>query len=198
MEQVQTRQAELAAQLAQNVAQTSAVGRQIDLLTAQQDQAEAALAAQRAALQLARINLGYTRIVAPTDGVIGLRQVLQGQFVAAGTEVTTLAGLPTVWVIANYKETQLTHVAIGEPASVTVDTFPGTVFHGHVIAISPASGAEFALLPPDNATGNFTKIVQRVAVKISIENAGALAGRLLPGMSAISTIDTVLPDGRRP
>jgi membrane fusion protein (multidrug efflux system) len=112
--------------------------------------------------------------------------------------VTTLAQLPLVWVIANYKETQLTHVVVGEKARVTVDAFPGRVFHGHVIAISPASGAEFALLPPDNATGNFTKIVQRVAVKISIDDPGNLAGRLLPGMSVISSIDTTSPDGSRP
>jgi len=152
----------------------------------------------RAAVQVAEINLGYTRIVAPTDGVIGTRQVLPGQFIAAGTQVTSLAALPLVWVIANYKETQLTHVVVGDAATVTVDTFPGVVFHGHVIAISPASGSEFALLPPDNATGNFTKIVQRVAVKISIDDPGNLAGRLLPGMSVIPTIDTVLPGGSRP
>jgi membrane fusion protein (multidrug efflux system) len=197
-EQMQTTHAQLAAQLNQNRAQADAVGRQIDLLTAQQKQAEAALAAANAALQLAQINLGYTRIVAPTDGVITLRQVLPGQFIAAGTQVTTLAALPLIWVIANYKETQLTHVVVGDPATVTVDTFPGHRLRGRVVAISPASGAELALLPPDNATGNFTKIVQRIAVKIAIEDTGGLSGRLLPGMSAIPTIDTDLPNGQRP
>jgi membrane fusion protein (multidrug efflux system) len=198
LEQMDTAQAQLTAQLHQNQAAADAVARQIDLLAAQHDQAAAALQAAQAALRLAEINLGYTRITAPTDGRIGLRQVLPGQFIAPGTQVTSLAALPMVWVIANYKETQLTHVVLGETATVTVDTFPGVVFHGHVIAISPASGSEFALLPPDNATGNFTKIVQRVAVKISIDDPGSLAGRLLPGMSAIPSIDTVLPDGSRP
>jgi membrane fusion protein (multidrug efflux system) len=198
LEQVRTTHAQLLAELHQNQAQAAAVQRQIDLLTAQQDQTRAAWQAAQAALRLAEINLGYTRIVAPNDGVISTRQVLPGQFIAAGTQVTTLAALPTVWVTANYKETQLTHVVIGERAMLTVDSFPGRMLHGHVIAISPASGAEFALLPPDNATGNFTKIVQRVAVKISVDDPGNLAGRLLPGMSSIPTIDTVLPDGSRP
>ncbi len=198
LEQIETSRAQLTALLHQNQAQADAVARQIDLLAAQHDQAAAALQAAQAQLRLAQINLGYTRIIAPTDGVIGTRQVLPGQFIAAGTQVTSLAALPLVWVIANYKETQLTHVVVGDAAALTVDTYPGQVFHGHVIAISPASGSEFALLPPDNATGNFTKIVQRVAVKISIDDPGNLAGRLLPGMSVISRIDTFLPDGSRP
>jgi membrane fusion protein (multidrug efflux system) len=198
LEKVQTVYAQLTAQLAQNHAQADAVAKQIDLLTAQADQAQAALAAATAAEAVARINLGYTRIVAPNDGVIGVRQVLPGQFVAAGTQVTTLAQLPLVWVIANYKETQLTHVAVGEDVSISVDTFPGRVLRGHVVAISPASGSEFALLPPDNATGNFTKIVQRVAVKISIEDADGLADRLRPGMSVIPRIDTIPSHGPRP
>lgn len=198
MEQVETTHAQLAAQLQQNRAQADAVARQIDLLTPQQNQAEAALGAANAALRLAQIDLGYTRILAPTDGVIGVRQVLPGQFIAAGTQVTTLAELPLVWVIANYKETQLTHVVIGDATTVTVDTFPDHRLRGHVVAISPASGSELALLPPDNATGNFTKIVQRIAVKIAIDDTDGLSGRLLPGMSAIPTIDTDLPNGKRP
>jgi membrane fusion protein, multidrug efflux system len=197
MEQVDTARAKLTAQLAQNHAQADAVARQIDLLAAQENQARAALAAQEAALQLATINLGYTRIVAPTDGFIGVRQVLPGQYLAAGSQVTTLTALPHVWVIANYKETQLTHVAIGQPVSITVDTFTGHTLRGHVVAIAPASGAEFALLPPDNATGNFTKIVQRIAVKIAIDDPDGLAARLRPGMSVIPTIDTA-QNGQRP
>jgi membrane fusion protein (multidrug efflux system) len=198
LEQVQTTHAQLTAQLDQNRAQADAVARQIDLLDPQQKQAAAALAAAQATLQLAEIDLGYTRIVAPTDGVITLRQVLPGQFIAAGTQVTTLAALPSVWVIANYKETQLTHVVIGDAATITVDTFPGYRLRGHVVAISPASGSELALLPPDNATGNFTKIVQRIAVKIAIDDSAGLAGRLRAGMSAIPTIDTHLSPGQRP
>lgn len=196
LEKIRTVQAQMTAQLAQNQAQADAVARQIDLLSAQQDQAKASLAAALAAQQLARINLGYTRIVAPNDGFIGVRQVLPGQFIGAGTQVTTLAELPLVWVTANYKETQLTNVQVGDLASVRVDTFPGHVLHGRVVAISPASGSEFALLPPDNATGNFTKIVQRVAVKIAIDDAGGLAARLRAGMSAIPSIDTARMAGQ--
>lgn len=198
LEKINTSHAELAAKLQQVQADADAAARQIDLLDANEQQAQASLAAQKAALRLAQINLGYTRITAPTNGVIGLRQVLPGQYVGPGAQITTLAELPLVWVLANYKETQLTHVAIGEDATVTVDPFPGAVLKGKVVAISPASGSQFALLPPDNATGNFTKIVQRISVKIAITDAAGLAGRLRAGMSAIPSIDTRLPDGTRP
>jgi membrane fusion protein (multidrug efflux system) len=188
-EHVDTTRAQLAAQLDQNTAQAVAAERQLDVLTAQLAQAQAALAAQVANLNLARINLGYTRIVAPQDGVIGQRQVKPGQYLGVGGQVATLTPLPNVWVIANYRETQLTHVAVGQHATVTVDTYPGHVLRGHVIALSPASGSQFALLPPDNATGNFTKVVQRIAVKIVIDDADGLADRLLPGMSVVPTIE---------
>lgn len=190
VEKAGTAQQQLAAQLAANQAQADAVSKQINLLHAQLDAAKAALLAKQAALHLARINLGYTRITAPEDGVIGLRQVFPGQFIAAGTQVTTLSDLPHVYVLANYKETQLTHVRVGQVAKVTVDSFPGAKLHGHVVAISPASGAQLALLPPDNATGNFTKIVQRIAVKIAIDEPGDLKDLLRPGMSVILSIDT--------
>ncbi len=198
LERVDTTRAQLTAQLDQNSAQAEAVSRQIDLLAAQETHARATLAAEEAALQLAKINLGYTRILAPTDGFIGLRQVLPGQYLAPGSQVTTLAALPHIWVIANYKETQLTHVVIGDRASITVDTFSGHTLHGHVVAIAPASGAQFALLPPDNATGNFTKIVQRIAVKIAIDDPDGLGGQLRSGMSAIPTIDTATKTGQPP
>jgi membrane fusion protein (multidrug efflux system) len=189
-EKISTTNAELIAQRQQNQAQADAVAQEIKLLDVQERQAEATLAAQRAALRLAEINLGYTRITAPTAGVIGKRQVLPGQYVAPGTQITTLAELPLVWVSANYKETQLTHVAVGDEATVTVDSFPDHVLRGRVVAISPASGSELALLPPDNATGNFTKIVQRITVKIAITDADGLADKLRAGMSAIPSIDT--------
>jgi len=189
-ERLQTVKAQLAAQLEQSRAQASAASRQLTVLAAQQAQAEAALAAQKANLQIAKINLGYTRIVAPQDGVIGQRQVKPGQFVGVGGQVTSLTPLPNVWVIANFKETQLTHMAVGEKAEVRVDTFPGHVLQGHVLAFAPGAGSQFALLPPDNATGNFTKVVQRVAVKIAIDDAVGLADRLRPGMSVVATVDT--------
>jgi membrane fusion protein (multidrug efflux system) len=194
-EKLQTTKAQLAAQLQQNRAQEQAAARQLGVLAAQQTQAEANLAAQKANLELAKINLGYTRIVAPQDGVIGQRQVKPGQFVPVGGQVTALIPLPNVWVIANYKETQLTHMAAGQKAEIRVDTFPGRTLKGHVIAFAPGSGQQFSLLPPDNATGNFTKVVQRVAVKILIDDADGLTDRLRPGMSTIVTVAT-REDGR--
>jgi membrane fusion protein (multidrug efflux system) len=195
-EKLETTRAQLAAQLDQNRAQAAAAARQLDVIAAQQSQAGAAVAAQAAAVDTARINLGYTRIVAPRDGVLGQRQVQPGQLVGAGGQVNTLTPLPHVWVIANFKETQLTHMAAGQRAQVRVDTFPGRVLRGHVVAFAPGSGAEFALLPPDNATGNFTKVVQRVAVKIAIDDAGDLAGSLRPGMSVVAKVDAVGGEGR--
>ena len=189
-EKLQTAHAQLAAQLDQARAQHSAAARQIEVFAAQQAQAEAAVGAQRAALQIAQLNLSYTRIVAPQDGVIGQRQVKPGQFVGVGGQVTSLTPLPNVWVIANYKETQLTHMRVGAPATITVDTFPGHRLRGHVLAFAPGAGSQFALLPPDNATGNFTKVVQRIAVKLAIDDSDGLVDVLRPGMSVVARIDT--------
>ena len=193
-EKLATSHAQLEAQLSQNGAQAHAAERQLAVIEAQLAQSEAAIAAQRAALDVARLNLGYTRITATQDGVIGQRQVKPGQLVGAGSQITTLTP-QKVWVIANYKETQLTHMAVGQKAEITVDTFPGHTLRGHLLAFAPASGAEFALLPPDNATGNFTKVVQRIAVKIAIDDADGLAARLVPGMSVEAKVDA--RDGQR-
>jgi membrane fusion protein, multidrug efflux system len=187
-EKLETQRAQLNAQLAQNHAQTLAAERELAVLDGQLKQSEAALATARAALVIAKLNLEYTTITAPQDGVLGQRQVKPGQLVGAGTQITTLTPLPQVWVIANYKETQVTHMAVGQRAEVTVDSFPGHTLRGHVQSFAPASGAEFALLPPDNATGNFTKVVQRISVKIVIDDAGGLADRLVPGMSVIARV----------
>jgi membrane fusion protein (multidrug efflux system) len=189
-EKLKTTAAQLAAQLQQARAQASGAQHQLVVLDAQKVQAEAAVAAQQAALDLARINLGYTTILAPEDGVIGQRQLKPGQLVGVGGQITTLTPLPNIWVIANYKETQLTHMRVGASASIAVDTFPGHTLRGHVLAFAPGSGAQFALLPPDNATGNFTKVVQRVAVKIAIDDADGLLDQLRPGMSVVATVDT--------
>ncbi len=188
-EKLATTRAQLTAQLAQNRAQADAAALQIKVLEAQEAQARAAIAAQTASLHTAQINLAYTRIVAPEDGVLGQRQIRPGQYVGVGGQFTTLTPLPRVWVIANYKETQLTHMAVGDKAEVRVDTYPGRVLKGHVQAFAPATGSLFALLPPDNATGNFTKVVQRVAVKIAIDDADGIADRLRPGMSVVARID---------
>jgi membrane fusion protein (multidrug efflux system) len=188
-EKLATVHAQIAAQLLQTRAQALAAERQLAVLQAQIAQSEASIVAQRAALDVAKLNLSYTTIIAPQDGVLGRRQVKPGQLVGVGSQITTLTPLPNIWVIANYKETQLTHMAIGQQARVTVDAFPGHTLKGHLTAFAPASGAEFALLPPDNATGNFTKVVQRIAVKIVIDDAAGLADRLVPGMSVEAKVD---------
>jgi membrane fusion protein (multidrug efflux system) len=188
-EKLDTVRAQLSAQLAQNRAQAQAAAQQLGVLAAQEAQAQAAIAAQRANLQIATLNLGYTRITATQDGVVGQRQIKPGQYVGIGTQITTLIPLPHIWVIANYRETQLTHMAVGQKAEITVDTFPGAKLRGHVLAFAPASGSQFALLPPDNATGNFTKVVQRIAVKIVIDDAAGLGPRLFPGMSVEARVD---------
>ena len=147
------------------------------------------LDAKKAGLAAALSNLAYTRISAPADGVVGERNVRPGQMVNPGTQVISLVE-DDVWVQANYRETQLRHVAVGDPAEIKIDAFPGVVFHGKVNSLSPASGSQFSLLPPDNATGNFTKITQRIPVKITLDPDNRLAGRLRPGMSVVVTINT--------
>jgi membrane fusion protein, multidrug efflux system len=186
------------AMLALNRAQLEQQRQQLNVLDSQEKQAHATLNAQEAARDLAAINLGYTRIVAPVDGMVGRRQVLPGQYVSVGTQVNTIVPLPNVYVIANYKETQMTHIRVGQSARLTVDAFPGVVLHGHVDSWSPGSGAEFSLLPPDNATGNFTKVVQRIPVKIVLERDPVVGDLLRPGMSVIATIDTSTTPTERP
>jgi membrane fusion protein (multidrug efflux system) len=187
-EKLDTTHAQLEAQLAQNRAQASAAERGLAVVDGELAQNEAALQSARAALAIAQLNLEYTTIIAPQSGAIGQRQVKPGQLVGAGSQITTLT--PTsIWVIANYKETQVTHMAVGQRAEIKIDSFPGHLLRGHVLAFAPASGAEFALLPPDNATGNFTKVVQRIPVKIAIDDMDGLASRLAPGMSVDARID---------
>jgi membrane fusion protein (multidrug efflux system) len=181
------------ATLALNQAQLAQQCQQLNVLDTQEKQAKAALKAQQAARDLAKIALGYTRIVAPVDGMVSERRVRPGQYVSLGTQVISLVPLPDVWVVANYKEVQMTRVRLGQPARATVDAFPGVVLYGHVDSWSPASGAQFSLLPPDNATGNFTKVVQRIPVKIVLDRDPSLGDLLRPGMSVIATIDTGSP-----
>ncbi len=154
------------------------------------EQTQAALQCADAALRLARIDLENTAIRAPTDGVIGQRVVRVGQFLEPGQPILAVVPLQAAYVVANYKETQIGHMHPGQPAEVVVDTFSDTTLHGRVLSFSPASGSQFALLPPDNATGNFTKIVQRIPVKIGLDADGPFAGRLRPGMSVTATVDT--------
>jgi membrane fusion protein, multidrug efflux system len=190
LEQATADEKRFAAILARGRADLEAQRRQMAVLDTQELQLRADLKAKQALLTLAKITLGYTRIVSPVAGRLGERGVREGQYVHAGVQVNSVVPLDTVWVVANYKETQLTQVKIGQRASITVDTFPGVVVTGYVQSISPASGSQFSLLPPDNATGNFTKVVQRIPVKIVLDPNHPLAGRLLPGMSVIATIHT--------
>ena len=164
--------------------------KQVDLLKAEIAQAEAASVRASAIQAQAELNLGYTTIISPIDAVVGNRTLRVGQYVQAGTQLMSLVPATGAYVIANYKETQLTHVHEGQPVDVSVDMFPGQLVHGHVDSLAPASGQEFALLPPDNATGNFTKIVQRIPVKIVLEGGAAI--ELRPGMSVIPYISTKL------
>jgi membrane fusion protein, multidrug efflux system len=166
-----------------------AAERKVDVLTTDRAKAVAQLDRARAIEQQAALNLSYTGITAPVDGTVGARSLRVGQFVQAGTQLMAVVPLDAVYVVANFKETQLTHVRNGQPVEIRIDSFRGTKLKGHVDSLSPASGLEFALLPPDNATGNFTKIVQRVPVKIVLDDR-KLSGLLRPGMSAEPTVDT--------
>lgn len=189
-EQANANESRTEATLELNRAQLDQQRQQLNVLNSQRKQAEATLKAQQATLGLAELNFGYTRITAPVDGMVGQRQVRPGQYVNVGTLVISVVPLPNVWVVANYKETQMTRIRVGQPARVTVDAFPDRVLHGHVDSWSPASGAQFSLLPPDNATGNFTKVVQRIPVKIVLDPDPTVDELLRPGMSVIASIDT--------
>ncbi|WP_316174188.1 MULTISPECIES: HlyD family secretion protein [unclassified Bradyrhizobium] len=167
----------------------AAAQRQVDVLTTERAKAVAQLARARAVEQQASLNLSYTEITAPVDGTVGARSLRVGQYVQAGTQLMAVVPLDAVYVVANFKETQLTYVRAGQPVEISIDGFRDQTLRGHVDSLSPASGLEFALLPPDNATGNFTKIVQRVPVKIVLDDHG-LTGLLRPGMSAVPTVDT--------
>jgi len=170
-------------------AEVEAQHRQRSVLDSQEQMARADLKARQAALDLARTNLSYTRIVAPQDGIVGERKVRAGQMVSPGTQIVSLVE-QQVWVQANYRETQLQHIRAGDPAEIRIDAFPGLVLKGRVEQIAPASGSQFALLPPDNATGNFTKVTQRVPVKIILEDRQSGTERLRPGLSVVATIRT--------
>ena len=180
---------EKTAQLQHGKSGLIAAQRKIDVLTTERAKAVAQLDHARAVEQQATLNLSYTEISAPVDGTVGARTLRVGQFVQAGTQLMAVVPLDAVYVVANFKETQLTHVRNGEPVEVRIDSFHGIRLKGHVDSLSPASGLEFALLPPDNATGNFTKIVQRVPVKIVLDDH-SLTGLLRPGMSAEPVVNT--------
>jgi membrane fusion protein (multidrug efflux system) len=192
MAQLASRRADLTraqSQLGSARAEYEAQKRQRAVLDSQELLLRADLDSKRAALPLAMTNLGYTRILAPEDGVVSERKVRAGQLVSPGTQVISLVQRD-IWVQANYKETQVRHIRAGDDAEIKIDAFPGSTFRGKVDQVAPASGSQFALLPPDNATGNFTKIVQRVPVKILLRPGQTELDRLRPGLSVIATVRT--------
>ncbi|MFV3074480.1 HlyD family secretion protein [Niveispirillum fermenti] len=163
---------------------------QLGVLSTERTQAEAALAEAAAALALAESDLDKTVIRAPMAGVIGSNGARVGQFVRAGAQLMALVPVQDAYVLANFKETQIGRLRVGQPVELTIDAYPGQVVEGRIESLSPASGAQFSLLPPENATGNFTKIVQRVPVRIALPHDGPLAGRLRPGLSVEARVDT--------
>ncbi|MBU6418561.1 MAG: HlyD family secretion protein [Proteobacteria bacterium] len=183
---VQTARAALAA----DQAGLQQAQRQVDVLKAALLGAKAAAARAKAQLAQAKLNLEHTAIRAPFAGIVGNKTVAVGDYLQPGTQIMAIVPLSQVYVVANYKETQITNILPGQHVSISVDGFPAMKVDGYVGTVYPASGQEFALLPPDNATGNFTKIVQRVPVKILINLTDAEIGKLRPGMSVETSIDT--------
>ncbi|MCW6508788.1 HlyD family secretion protein [Lichenifustis flavocetrariae] len=178
------------ASIVRDTAALAAAVKQVALQKAELAQADAALGHAQAVEDQAELNLGYASIVAPVDGVVGNRTLRVGQYVQAGTQLMSVVPSDGAYVVGNFKETQLTDVRRGQPVEIDVDMFPGRSFHGHVDSLAPASGQTFALLPPDNATGNFTKVVQRIPVKITLDGGNARSSDLRPGMSVTPSIDT--------
>jgi membrane fusion protein (multidrug efflux system) len=170
--------------------QAAAAGSQVSASGAAVRSADARLAAAQAAVDNARLDLSYARITAPTAGIIAKRNAETGALVQPGQTLMSIVPDRDVWVTANLKETQLSNVRVGDPVEFTVDAYPGRKFSGRVESLSPATGAKFALLPPDNATGNFTKVVQRIPVKIAVEQPSDTTHLLRPGMSVDVDIAT--------
>jgi len=165
--------------------------RQVDVIETQKLQAKAALMQAVAERDMARLNLSYTELRAPVDGVIGNRRARVGAFAAAGSQLLSVVPKQGLWVDANFKEDQLTHMLPGQAVTIRADVLPGKVFHGHLDSLAPATGAQFSVLPPENATGNFTKIVQRVPVRVMLDQADGVLGQLRPGLSVTAEVDTL-------
>ncbi|GAB5994304.1 HlyD family secretion protein [Aeromonas enteropelogenes] len=182
------------AQMQEAKAALQAARERLLVLDAEAKQNQAKLALSEAQLEQARLELGYTELRAPADGIIGKRSLREGLYVQSGMQVASLVPLQQVWVEANFKETQLLHMQPGQKVEVILDAYPDQPIEGIIDSLAPATGAKFALLPPENATGNFTKIVQRVPVKIRIPEPGPLAGKLRPGLSTEVIVDTRTPE----
>jgi membrane fusion protein (multidrug efflux system) len=164
--------------------------RQLDVISTQKQQARAALEQAKAERDMARLNVGYTELRAPVDGVIGNRRARVGAYAAAGTQLLSVVPATGLWVDANFKEDQLQHMHPGQAVTIEADVLPGQIFHGHLDSLAPATGSQFSVLPPENATGNFTKIVQRVPVRVYLDGEDGHLGKLRPGLSVIAEVDT--------
>lgn len=168
----------------------AAAKQQLDVLSSDIAKADAAVAQAKADLETARLNVSYAEIRSPIDGYVGNRAAQVGAYVSQGTYLLTIVPAYGLWVDANFKEDQLERMRPGQPATIVADVLPGHVFHGHILSLAPATGAVFSVIPPENATGNFTKIVQRVPVRIALDDDDATLGRIRPGLSTIATVDT--------
>ena len=175
------------------VAAVQGAQRQLEVIETQRRQVEAALAQARAEAELARLNLSYTELRAPVDGAIGNRRARPGAYAAAGSQMLAVVPAHGLWVDANFKEDQLRRMQVGQAVEVRADAVPDRVFKGRLASLAPATGAQFSVLPPENATGNFTKIVQRVPVRIALDGGDGDLGVLRPGLSVTATIDTKAP-----
>src|SRR5260221_5684233 len=168
----------------------AAARQQLTVLNAEIAAARAGVAQAKADLETARLNLGYTEIRSPIDGYIGNRAGQVGAYVASGADLVSVIPAQGLWVDANFKEDQLAQMRPGQPATIVADVRPGKIFHGHVLSLAPGTGAIFSVIPPENATGNFTKIVQRVPVRIALDDGDARLGELRPGLSTPVSVDT--------
>jgi membrane fusion protein (multidrug efflux system) len=166
-----------------------AAQQQVAVIDTQKQQTQAALEAAIADRDTARLNLGYTELRAPFDGVVGDRSARTGAFAGVGSQLIAIVPAHGLWVDANFKENQLAKMHAGETATIQADVLPDVTFHGHVASLAPATGAQFSVLPPENATGNFTKIVQRVPVRILLDGDASELGRLRPGLSVTADVD---------
>jgi membrane fusion protein, multidrug efflux system len=165
-----------------------AAQRQLEVIDTQKQQVRARLEQAVAERDLARLNVGYTELRAPIDGTVGNRSAQVGAYATTGSQLISLVPTRGLWIDANFKESQLARICPGSPATVKVDSIPGRTFRGRVLSVAPATGAQFSVLPPENATGNFTKIVQRVAVRIMLEDEAATFGQLRPGLSVTAKV----------
>ncbi|WP_416424071.1 HlyD family secretion protein [Pseudomonas sp. App30] len=167
-----------------------AARRQLDVIDSQRGQARAALQQAQAERDQAQLNIGYTELRAPVDGYVGNRRARVGAYAAAGSQLISVVPAKGLWIDANFKEDQLARMQVGQGVSIRADILPGRVFHGHIDSLAPATGAQFSVLPPENATGNFTKIVQRVPVRVRLDSSDAEFGALRPGLSVTARVDT--------